>query len=96
MTEVEKIQAFIKTLSPEDFARLRQWLLEEDWKQWDAEIERDSATGKLDFLREEALQAKARGDLKDLSSGEGVDPTPPPPRSPSAARCCPGAPSAAP
>ncbi len=66
MTEVEKIQESIRALGPNDFARLRQWFLEEDWKQWDAEIERDSAAGNLDFLLDEVRQAKAKGELKDL------------------------------
>lgn len=66
MTKLQTIQASIGQLSPEDFVRLRQWVLEKDWEQWDAEIEQDSRSGKLDFLIQEAMAAKTGGRLKDL------------------------------
>jgi hypothetical protein len=66
MTEIEAIQAEIESLSSEDFARLREWIVERDWQNWDRQIERDSAAGKLDFLREEAQAAKQQGTLRDL------------------------------
>jgi hypothetical protein len=66
MTQVEAIQAEIESLSSEDFARLRDWIAERDWKNWDRQIERDAAAGKLDFLKEEAEAAKAQGKLRDL------------------------------
>jgi len=31
-----------------DFAELREWFLEQDWKVWDAQIEADAKAGKLD------------------------------------------------
>ena len=52
MSRVEEIQSAIVSLSPEDYARLRQWLAERDWEQWDREIAQDAASGKLDFLRQ--------------------------------------------
>jgi hypothetical protein len=66
MTQIEALQAEIATLSREDFARLREWIAERDWADWDQQIERDSAAGKLDFLREEVEAAKQRGELRDL------------------------------
>lgn len=66
MTQIEAIQAEIAALSREDFARLREWIAERDWADWDQQIERDSAAGKLDFLREEVEAAKQRGELRDL------------------------------
>lgn len=66
MTRLQKIQASIGELPLEDFVRLRQWVLEKDWERWDAEIERDSKSGKLDFLIQEAMAAKADGRLEDL------------------------------
>lgn len=66
MAQIEAIQAEIESLSREDFARLREWIAERDWQMWDAQIERDSATGKLDFLREEARVAKQQGELREL------------------------------
>lgn len=66
MTQIEAIQAEIDSLSSEDFARLREWIAERDWKKWDRQIEQDSAAGKLDFLREEVRSAKQKGELREL------------------------------
>ncbi|MEM9156139.1 MAG: hypothetical protein AAGB13_14085 [Cyanobacteria bacterium P01_F01_bin.33] len=66
MTRVERIQAEIEALSQEDFARLREWIAEKDWQLWDEQLEADVAEGKLDFLMEEAMTAKAKGQLQEL------------------------------
>jgi hypothetical protein len=66
MTQIEAIQAEIESLSQEDFVRLREWIAERDWQNWDRQIERDSAAGKLDVLRHEAETAKRQGELRDL------------------------------
>ncbi len=66
MTEVEQLQMEIEALSEEDFARLRRWFAEKDWERWDQQLESDIAAGKLDFLIEEALAAKAQGTLREL------------------------------
>jgi hypothetical protein len=66
MTQIEAIQAEIESLSHDDFVRLREWIAERDWQSWDRQIERDSAAGKLDFLRQEAEAAKRQGDLRGL------------------------------
>ena len=66
MSKLERIQAAIKSLSEEEYSRLRQWFLERDWEQWDKEIEVDSQSGKLDFLIKEALEEKSKGRLKEL------------------------------
>ena len=50
----------------EDFAQLRAWMAEKDWKKWDEKIEKDTSLGKLDFLRKEALAAKEEGQLGEL------------------------------
>jgi len=39
---------------------LRAWLAEKDWQLWDKQIE--SADGKLDFLLNEAPEAKTRSE----------------------------------
>jgi hypothetical protein len=57
MTKLQAIEDQIKQLSPGELAELRDWLAEHDWAEWDAQIERDSASGKLD-----QLFAKARAD----------------------------------
>ena len=58
MAQVEKIQAEIETRSKEDFIRLREWFAQKDWSHWDQQIESDSTAGKLNFLVEEAMEAK--------------------------------------
>jgi len=52
--EVEEIEEQIRKLSRKEFAELRDWVLEHDWKAWDAEIETDAQAGKLDKLISEA------------------------------------------
>ena len=66
MTQLEQIQAEIETLSHKDYVRLRNWINEKDWDEWDREIETDSNAGKLDFLIEEAIAEKSQGKLKEL------------------------------
>ncbi|WP_442484400.1 hypothetical protein [Aeoliella sp. SH292] len=66
MTEVEAIQSAIDALTPHDLAILRSWFEERDWERWDRDIERDSDSGRLDFLIDEAKQAAARNELGEL------------------------------
>lgn len=61
MTKVEQLEQQIQQLSPSEFAELREWLLEQDWEQWDREIERDAAAGKLDRIFAEAREAHRQG-----------------------------------
>lgn len=65
MAKVDELKTEIEKLPREDFNELIRWLSEKDWERWDKEIEADSKTGKLDFLVREALDAKAKGTLKD-------------------------------
>ncbi len=48
MTKLQMLEEEIKKLSPEEMAQLRDWLLERDAAQWDQEIERDAASGRLE------------------------------------------------
>jgi len=66
MTKVQEIQSAIESLSQEDYVRLRRWFLGRELKQWDKDIERDSESGKLDFLIKEAFEEKAKGSLREL------------------------------
>jgi hypothetical protein len=66
MSKVEDIQGAIQSLSQDEYARLRRWFAARDWAAWDGEIEKDSDSGALDFLVEEALDEKAKGDLKEI------------------------------
>ena len=60
MTQVQKIQIAIESLSDEDFAQLRQWFADRDWERWDEQIAADAAAGRLDFLIEEAMEEKKK------------------------------------
>jgi len=66
MIQLEKIQKEIKSLPHRDFVKLRNWIIEQDWDEWDKQIEEDIALGKLDFLIEEAKNEKKEGKLKEL------------------------------
>lgn len=66
MTAVKEIQAAIQSLSSDDFAYLREWIIELDWERWDKEIEADYSSGKLDFMIEEALAEKVQNNLQEL------------------------------
>lgn len=66
MSNVNQIKAAIEALPEEEYAQLRQWFSERDWRKWDEQIEADSESGRLDFLIQEALDEKAKGNLRDL------------------------------
>ncbi|HSV99304.1 MAG TPA: hypothetical protein VLI39_03970 [Sedimentisphaerales bacterium] len=63
---MNQIKAAIEALPEEEYAQLRQWFSERDWRKWDEQIEADSESGRLDFLIQEALDEKAKGNLRDL------------------------------
>jgi hypothetical protein len=65
MDRVEEIEAAISSLPPEDYQRLAQWFRELDQTRWNEQIDRDSATGKLNFLFDEAEQELAEGLVRD-------------------------------
>ncbi len=50
MRKVEHIEQQIRELSAGEFSELRDWVLEQDWNTWDAQIETDARSGKLDKL----------------------------------------------
>ena len=66
MGKVEAIESAIQSLSPDEFARLREWFLEFDWSAWDRKIESDANAGKLDELAERALRQHASGKTTPL------------------------------
>jgi hypothetical protein len=39
MRKVEQIEQQIRELSAGEFSELRDWVLEQDWKAWDAQVE---------------------------------------------------------
>jgi hypothetical protein len=61
MTRVEQLEEQIVQLDPDEFAQLREWLMEQDWAEWDRQIERDAASGKFDRIMKQALADHAAG-----------------------------------
>jgi hypothetical protein len=66
MTTVREIENAIEQLPREQFSQLHDWIVEKDWENWDAQIEFDSASGKLDFLVDEALRDAKSGHTRPL------------------------------
>ena len=54
MRKIEHIEQQISELTAGEFSELRDWLLEQDWKAWDAQIESDVRDGKLEKILAEA------------------------------------------
>jgi hypothetical protein len=67
MSTVAEIEAAISNLPPQDFAQVRDWLLERDNLLWDKEIEEDAATGRLNHIIEEIESDIAAGRVKPLN-----------------------------
>jgi hypothetical protein len=57
MTTAEDIQKALERLALRELARFRAWFEAFDAAQFDADIERDGAAGKLNALAQEALAA---------------------------------------
>ena len=66
MMTVAELQEAIRGLSEAEYTELRRWLLDHDWERGDREFEEDVRAGNLDALKAEALEAKAKGELRDL------------------------------
>ena len=66
MSNITKIQQAILSLPEADYLQLRHWFNELDWEKWDRQIEEDSESGKLDFLIDEAFEAKKRYAQRNL------------------------------
>ncbi len=65
MDRVEEIEAAIQHLPPEEYQRLVQWFRSREQARWDEQMDRDTSTGKLDFLFEEAERESAQGLLRE-------------------------------
>jgi hypothetical protein len=60
MDRVEEIEAAIDSLPPEEYRRIAQWFLAREQARWDEQMDRDSTSGKLDFLFEERATMHSR------------------------------------
>ena len=66
MSTVDEIRSAIESLPHTEYMRLLNWLHEKEWREWDKQLEEDAASGKLDFLAEEAMEERTKGNLKAL------------------------------
>ncbi len=66
MGKIENLEEQIRALSPEEFARFREWFAQFDAQAWDRQLEADVKAGKLDKLAERALRAHAAGQSTEL------------------------------
>ena len=66
MRKIEHIEQQIQELTAGEFKELREWIIERDWKAWDAQIKADAKGGKLDKLIAEAQADYASGRAREL------------------------------
>ena len=66
MRSVAEIKQDILALPEAEYDDLCRWVLDQDWERWEREFDEHVRAGKLDILAAEALEAKARGELKDI------------------------------
>lgn len=65
MDRVEEIEAAIHDLPPDEYRRLSEWFREFEQQRWDAQMDEDSSTGKLNFLFEEADDEAVQQSLRE-------------------------------
>lgn len=66
MNTVHEIEEAIRGLGQQDLAALRQWFAKFDAEAWDRQLEEDAASGRLDWLAEEAQRDLANGRCTEL------------------------------
>lgn len=62
---VEEIEQAIRALGKDEFARIAARIHALEQERWDAELDRDASSGRLDFLIAEAREDRRHGRLKD-------------------------------
>jgi hypothetical protein len=60
-----EIKAAVRELSPKELAELTAFISKQDNAEWDKQVEEDAASGKLNFLFEEAERERKAGQLRD-------------------------------
>lgn len=66
MQTVSEIKQAILELPIAEYTEMIEWLYEmgeHEWEEWDRQFEEDVKAGRLDFLKERALEAKRNGTL---------------------------------
>jgi hypothetical protein len=67
VSTVEEIEKAIEHLPAPQLGELRRWFDEFMADQWDARIEADARSGKLDFLLDEAEEAHRKGTVRPFN-----------------------------
>jgi len=65
MSTVLEIEQAIEQLKPAERATLAAWLAGKEARDWDAQMDANNSSGKLDALFNEAEQERSSGNLKD-------------------------------
>ena len=65
MDRVEKIEAAISSLPPDEFSRIVRWVHERNQAFWDRQLDADSRSHELDFLFNEADDESHQQDVRD-------------------------------
>ncbi len=58
---IETLENQVRALPAHELARFRNWFMNFDWSQWDGQIERDAAAGRLDAIANAALDDHRMG-----------------------------------
>lgn len=66
MTTIQEIKSAIGSLSQQEYKQLLSWIHAQDWADWDEQLDADIASGKLDYLADEALAEKTKNKLREL------------------------------
>ncbi len=66
MATLKTIEREIMQLSEKELSEFRRWYAKFDADLWDAQIESDAATGRLDNLAEEALNEYYTGKAREI------------------------------
>jgi len=65
MSDVKAIEDAVRSLPPQELAEFRRWFAEFDSAAWDAQLEDDLSSGKLDSLLAEAQADFVSGSRKE-------------------------------
>ena len=66
MSAIEAIEEAIEGLACDELAKFRDWFSDYDSEKWDAQIDQDAESGKLDQLASKALADFDAGRVKAL------------------------------
>jgi hypothetical protein len=66
MTRLEKIEREIASLSEEEFRKLARWIADRDSEIWEARMEADSDSGRLDALAKQAVESHRSGKTRAI------------------------------